>query len=138
MRTFDRATYYASRQAWDDGDFSEEWKDTRHQAAMRGIIFPPNGTKWDSWEGDSPSQRAILIRAIRETPNLLRQCIERASDWNGVIGLLTSRRDELREDGYLWDTEDDREREDRPSHREAVTTLANILERIATSRGIEA
>src|SRR3990172_3640659 len=95
MPTFRREDLQRARQAWADGEFSDEWRDVRHQAAMRGMIYPPAGSQWDSWEDDSPSQRAILIRAIRETPELLRRCIARASSWDGVIALLIAGRDDM-------------------------------------------
>ena len=101
MRT--RPTYTAeqiaeARAGWDD--FSDEWDPFRHLAMTGpGIIFPPAGSKWDSWDEASPSQRAILIRAIRETPDLLRWAIRGAPEpsWSRVIERLLNGRDEMRE-----------------------------------------
>lgn len=93
VRTFDRETYLAARDAWDAGRFGSEWADWRNIAAKSGIIFPPTGTPDDSWSDESPSQRAILIRAIRETPRLLRRAISGASSWSDVIGRLLTYRD---------------------------------------------
>jgi len=97
-RTFSREAWNEAQAQWRAGDFSHEWHDFRHQAAMRGMLYPPEGTKWDSWEDDEPSQRAMLIRAIRETPALLREAIGRSSSWGEVIAYVLRRRDEWRDD----------------------------------------
>jgi len=99
-RTFSREQFEASRSAWEAGDFSAEWKPWRHLAAMEaGIIFPPDGTAWDSWDDDSPSQRAILIRAIRETPDALRSAIRSPGvrSWGDVIERVIGHRIRLAE-----------------------------------------
>lgn len=98
MRTFTRADLDAANAAWTEGQFSPEWRTIRHKAAMGGLIYPPSGDKHDSWEDDSPSQRAILIRAIRETPKLLDRCVTGAKSWHDVVDRLTSARDEWREE----------------------------------------
>src|SRR5512146_1944784 len=94
--TFSRSHWEAALQAWQDGEFSDEWKPWRHEAAMRGMIYPPEGTKWDSWEDDEPSQRAMLIRAIRETPSLLHTAIARSRSWYDVIAYIVRERDDWR------------------------------------------
>lgn len=134
MRTYSRSDWNAALQAWDDGEFNDEWREVRHNAAMGGIIFPPAGTKWDSWEDDSPSQRAILIRAIRETPRLLDSCIVGAKSWSEVIGRLTTARDEWRAELDAKEREAERQRrEENPDHEEAVMTLKSVMQRIADS-----
>lgn len=127
-RTFSQEHWSAALQAWKDGNFSAEWKPYRHQAAMRGMIYPPEGTEFDSWEDDEPSQRAILIRAIRETPNLLTRAIERGRSWGAVIGYIIAERDE-------WRAELRRVSplRDEPDEREAVVALSRIIQRIAQS-----
>lgn len=129
MRTFTRADLEAANRAWDEGEFSSEWRDIRHKAAMGGLIYPPSGTRWDSWDDDSPSQRAMLIRAIRETPALLDRCLIGAPSWTVVINRLTRSRDEWRERTRLEDWEEP----ERPTHRDAVMTLSQILRRIGDS-----
>ena len=126
MKTYSRSDWDAAQEAW--RDFSPEWRAVRHQAAMRGILFPPNGTRWDSWEDDSPSQRAMLIRAIRESPSLLERCIARSRSWSEVIGKLTSARDDWRYE----QAERARHivRED-PDHRQSMQSISAILQRIA-------
>jgi hypothetical protein len=134
VRTFTRSDLEAAKQAWDDGGFSREWRDIRHRAAMGGLIYPPAGDAHDSWEDDSPSQRAILIRAIRETPRLLERCLTGAPSWSVVIERLLGKRDEWRADI------DAKERhaatvelEERIPHREAVQSLGAIVRRIGDS-----
>lgn len=129
MRTYSRADWDAAQEAW--ADFSPEWSEVRHQAVMRGILFPPAGTKWDSWEDDEPSQRAMLIRAIRETPKLLSSCIARSRSWSDVIRQLMAARDEWRTELNL---EDRRRVRDDATHGEAVMSIASILDRIEASR----
>lgn len=134
MKTYSRDDWEASLAAWDDGEFSPEWKTIRHVMAMQGCIFPPSGTAFDSWEDDQPSQRAVLIRAMRETPELLRRCTRKATTWSEVIDRLFRARDEWREELER----DDRYREeqamfDQPTHREAVMALGDIWRRIGDS-----
>ncbi len=129
-RTFTRSELDKARAAWDEGGFSREWRDIRHKAALGGLIYPPAGTALDSWDDDNPSQRAMLIRAIRETPKLLDRCLIGAPSWTVVIARLTHARDGWREEQALRE----REVDDVPTHREAVTSLARILERIEGAR----
>lgn len=128
-RTFSRSDWLAAQQAWDDGEFSSEWREVRHKAAMGGIIFPPSGTRFDSWDDDQPSQRAMLIRAIRETPKLLDRCLIGARSWSEVIDRLMRARDEWREQMRLEEPPP----EDVPDHRESAMALAAILRRIGDS-----
>ena len=101
--TVSASTYRAARRAWDAGEFGDEWRDIRQLAAAGGILYPPSGTAFDSWEDDRPSQRAVLARAIAETPELLGRCIIGARSWAAVIARLLQARDawraELRADG---------------------------------------
>ena len=129
MRTFARSDWNAAQQAWDEGEFSDEWRNVRHRAAMGGIIYPPSGSRWDSWDDDSPSQRAILIRAIRETPQLLDRCITGARSWSEVIDRLTRSRDEWRERLRL----EQQDYDDDPDEREATVALARIIRRLGDS-----
>lgn len=132
MRTFARDDWLRSQEEWTAGEFSDEWKPFRHRAAMRGMIFPPDGSRWDGWEDEHPSQRAMLIRAIRETPKLLGECIDRSRSWWEVIDKLTRARDD-------WRAEQDREERyqnglrDDIDEREATVALKRILDRLADS-----
>ncbi|MBX3031440.1 MAG: hypothetical protein KF809_14940 [Chloroflexi bacterium] len=120
----------ASRAAWDAGDFSAEWKPWRHMAAMTaGIIDPPAGDPYDSWADDSPSPRAILIRAIRETPKALEQaiCQARRPTWEAVIEGLLRTRDRLGE------AADEREREWQAVRRGEMTHAGSIARVILDS-----
>lgn len=127
-RTYSSEHWTASLDAWTAGNFSAEWKPYRHQAAMKGIIYPPEGTEYDSWEDDQPSQRAILIRAIRETPTLLTRAIEHSRSWGAVIGYIIRERDE-------WRAELRRVSplRDEPDAREATVSLKRIIDRIGQS-----
>jgi hypothetical protein len=97
VRTYDRETWNRADAEWRAGRFGPEWPDWRNLAGKAGIIFPPAGSPDDSWTDASPSQRAIVIRAIRETPRLLRWALARPgiSSWGDVIEHLLSGRDRL-------------------------------------------
>ena len=128
MRTFSRDQWTEAQALWDDGHFSDEWKLFRHQAAMRGMLYPPAGTQFDSWEDDEPSQRAMLIRAIRETPTLLMAAINHSKSWGEVVAYVLRRRDE-------WRDELNYRRPEllEPTPRQATSSLKAILNRLADS-----
>lgn len=132
-RTYSHSTYMESRAAWDDGDFSAEWKPWRHKAAMEcGIIFPPNGTSLDSWEDARPTQRAILIRAIRETPTLLTRAMKGATSWSQIVDRLMLARDRVRAEQRASEVRQPADEEPlRP--QEAAVSLKRILDRIGES-----
>jgi hypothetical protein len=98
IRTFSKADWDAADAAWSAADLGPEWLEVRRRATLRGMLWPPHGSKWDSWDEDNPSQVAIVIRAIRETPELLLRCVDQASSWGEVIGRLIAIRDEWQAD----------------------------------------
>ena len=117
-----------SRMAWDTGHFFDEWRDWRHLAAMEaGIIAPPEGTEWDQWD-DEPSQRAMLIRAIRETPALLSGAIRSPGvhSWAAVIAVLLRGRDERRTERDRDAAWQERGRTWEPTPQEAAMALTRI------------
>jgi hypothetical protein len=114
--------------------FDPEWEPFRRLAATGpGIIFPPSGSKWDQWDEAHPSQRAILIRAIRETPDLLRWAIRGAKSpsWSAVITRLLAGRDEMREQLDLIPDEPSLD----PAPRQAAYRLGEILTILKDSGG---
>ena len=128
-RTYTATQLAESRVAWDTGHFSDEWRDWRHMAAMQaGIIVPPEGTEWDSWSDDEPSQRAMLIRAIRETPALLSAAIRSPGvhSWAAVIAVLLRGRDERRADRDREAAWQERGRTLQPTPQEAAMALTRI------------
>lgn len=132
MRTFSKADWDAAQDAWDEGRFSSEWRDLRHVMALNGVIFPPSGTAYDSWEDDQPSQRAVLIRAIRETPELLARCTRNARSWSQVIDRLLRARDEWREEmRRQWEVDE------RPTRREIPAHIGALLPSVADALGLE-
>lgn len=131
--TFSRETFLKAKAAWAEGEYGAAWEFYRHAAADRGFIFPPSGTKWDSWEDDEPSQRAIVYRAIEETPQLLQDAIRHSRSWSQVVGKLTQARDSMRDDADLRGLQDEWDRQDEPSARQALNSLATIIDRIRDS-----
>lgn len=65
-------------------DFGDEWDEWRELAERYGIPGVPKGTRWDSWDED-PSQRSLIVRAMRETPDTLRWAISGSSTWYEVV-----------------------------------------------------
>lgn len=134
-RTYTLEDVQRARREWKQGRFSDEWRPYAKLAQLGGIIYPPEGTRWDTWEDDEPSQRALLVRAIRETPDLLRASIIGARSWGEVIGRLLKGRDTMREDATLRDRDDAWRRRDEPSAPQALQSIAAIVGRIRESVG---
>ncbi len=89
VRTYSRAEWTAAQAAWHDGGYRDDlWGLVRLHAARRGMIWPPAGTLEDSIDDESPSQRIIVVRAIRDTPELLRHTIAASSSWSQVVDAL--------------------------------------------------
>lgn len=95
QRTFSPERWAEAQEAWRrwEADASsgmiEEWAPWRRLAAgVAGIIDPPVGGRYDSWLDDHPSQLAILTRAIRESPEALREAIgaDDVRSWFDVVG----------------------------------------------------
>jgi len=134
VRTYSRESFLEATAAWDGGGFGPEWHFYRQLAADRGFIYPPAGTRWDSWEDDQPSQRAMIYRAIEETPRLLTEVMRQSRSWYDVIARLTQRRDGMRDDADLRERQEEWDRQDEPKPRQATQTILGILERIWDSR----
>lgn len=134
QRTFDRETWKRSCDAWDAGRFGHEWPEWRLMASKAGIIFPPDGTAEDSWADARPSQRAMVIRAIRETPRLLRWAIRQpgVASWSDVIENLLAGRDRM-------GLEADRREEDWQDVKRSrpVSSVADIVATIRDSLGVD-
>lgn len=97
QRTYDRETWNRAMATWSAGRFGPEWAEWRLLASRSGIIFPPDGSPDDSWAAPRPSQRAMVIRAIRETPVLLRWALRQpgVDTWGDVIEKLLEGRDRM-------------------------------------------
>lgn len=134
QRTVTREQLEASRAAWDAGDFGPSWKPWRHLAAMEaGIIVPPSGSRWDQWDDDEPSERALIARAIEETPDALRRAIRSPGvrSWAAVVALVTRNRDRLAEEADQRDADwQNVKRGDRPA------PLGDVLGTISNSLGV--
>jgi hypothetical protein len=133
-RTYDRETFLRARDAWDAGRFGPEWSDWRGLAGKAGIIFPPDGSLDDSWTDAKPSQRAIVIRAIRETPRLLRWALTRpgVASWGDVIEKLLDGRDRMGMDADAAERQWDTVKRSRPP-----VSVADILGTVRDSLGVD-
>lgn len=126
-RTYGRVHFEEARRLWASGEFSDEWRDVRHAAAMRGFIYPPEGTKWDNWGDDEPTQRAILIRAIREQPTTLMAAINRSRSWHDVIGQIVANNERIGEDISDQERHERQERmENEPTQAQARQILKGL------------
>lgn len=145
-RGFTYAELEASREAWEafyrDGLHASEvpaararWRDARHTMALRGHIDPPHGSGRDSWGDDGQlTQRAVIVRAMRDTPALFSRSLSAASSWGDLCRLLIAGRVGLEVDALERETWADQDAEpDRVGHAEAVATLAGVLRRISWS-----
>ena len=128
MRTYSRADFEAAREAW--SDYGPEWQFYRQIAADRGMLYPPSGSKFDSWEDPKPSQRAIIYRAIADTPATLVDAIRESRSWSEVIGKVFRDMEIRREDADL------QERDaawDRRQYRGPMESIATIFGRVRDS-----
>lgn len=132
-RTFSREAFVHSQNQWREGEFGGEWLFYRQLAADRGFIFPPNGTKDDSIEDEKPSQRAMIWRAIDETPQMLVDAIRASRSWTEVIAKLMARRDAMRDDLDLRERQIKWDNQDHPTARQAMVHLSDILTKIKDS-----
>lgn len=133
QRRVTREQLDASRRAWDAGRFGPEWREWRHLAAMSaGIIDPPQGTALDSWADEDPSERAIVVRAIRETPRALRAALTsgRCHTWSQVVRALVIGRDAMGEDA------DRRQREWDATRHAPMVPLADTIAVVADSLAV--
>lgn len=126
VTTWSKAQWEEAEAAW--ADFSAEWEPYRAAARQRGMLYPPSGTRWDSWEDPQPSQRAIVVRAIRDTPQLLTAVIASSRSWREVVRTLMVRLAELREQADADEDGAERRRaEDRSTRSHAPELLAQLV-----------
>lgn len=130
QRTYRREHVVEATRRWDAGQFGPEWRPYRALAASRGFIFPPAGDRWDSWEDGQPSQRAIVYRAIEDTPRTLRAVIARSRSWNDVVRGLMADLERRREDVGIEERAAVVDRLARPTRIEAMTAVGAVLDRI--------
>ena len=133
-RTFSRADWEAAERAWSEGDYGWRWAHIRRIARGQGILFPPNGTILDDRDAESPSQRAIVWRALEDNPAELERIVRRSRSWSQVVDYIVGMEERLRRE--VGETEQDEawHRADDPDHRQSVQALGAILERIESSR----
>lgn len=127
MRTYRKADWDAAQAAWAFFDM-DTWGWVRTLAGERGMLFPPSGDAYDSADEDaSPSQRAIVYRAIVDTPVALRRSICNSTSWADVVRRLIAELELMRAES---DAQDARDRADADAHRighhEASRALASL------------
>jgi hypothetical protein len=136
VRTFGRAEWLEAKRAWEEGDFGVEWIKIRELAAERGMIYPPDGSKWDDREDETPSQRAIVYRAMEDTPHTLKSAIASSYSWSQVVRKVITDMETRREDADWTENRDAFRRETEPTPKQATASLAAIMSRIADSTGV--
>lgn len=131
-RTFSRAAWDEAQALWAAGGFGAEWHDYRHEAAMRGMIYPPSVEGSEYWGDPAASQRALVYREIEDNPTRLHRAIAQGRSWGDVVAYCLRERDERayeseRAERYAASDPD------APTHRDAVQALAAIVRRIGDS-----
>lgn len=84
-RTYSAKDWLAAEERWRAGEFDPAWEPYRKAAAEAGFIYPPSGSKWDEWDDEEPSQRALLYRAIIDTPETLMSAIRSSRSWDEAL-----------------------------------------------------
>lgn len=131
-RTYRREDFLESRRQWETGKYDGRWDKYRKLAAERGFIYPPTGSRYDSWEDDEPSQRAVVWQAIVDTPLLLEEAIAKSRSWGDVVRKLLYERQVMRDEMRLRERDDEWERETAPRIH-APELLATIVQRVKDS-----
>lgn len=131
MRTYRREDYLAAKHAWQD--FGPEWGQYRQLAAEQGMLYPPSGSGLDSPDDAEPSQRAIIYRALEDTPRALGQIIRASRSWSDVVRKLMADVDRRREDATITEAQAEWDRSFDMTPRESTQILGNILTRVRDS-----
>lgn len=97
------------------------------------MIYPPFGTRWDSWEDEEPSQFALVARAHWDTPETLMEAIAASHSWGQVVGRLIRDLDGRRQEADLRERDDAWRRRDEPDGRQALQNIAAIVSLIRDS-----
>jgi hypothetical protein len=137
MRTYDRETYVKAQQAWADIRLVG-WERIREAAAKSGMLFPPKGTRWDSWNDPQPSQVAKVEQARQENEPELLRIIRRSRSWNQVVGAVMAFEDHTRELAWIRTEDDEYEAmaEKRRRYGDPMA-LGHIIVRVAESMGVD-
>lgn len=133
MRTYDRDTFLRAKASWESFDY--EWKALRDTAASVGIIFAPEGSKWDDRDAEQPSQRAIVWRAMQDNPKKLDAIIKRSHSWGQVVGGIIGMEASLREDADDRLRDDAWDRQDEPNPQQSLLGIGSLFEKVAQSMG---
>lgn len=131
-RTYSRADWIASAEAW--ADYGSRWDGIRRIAREVGILYPPTGSAHDDRDAESPSQRAIVWRALEDNPTELAAIIRRSRSWSGVVDRIIGMEQRLRSDADYRDRDSKWEKDTAADHREAAMSLGAILARLEASR----
>lgn len=126
MRTYGRAAYLRAREVWAEGEFGSEWEPYRLAAGEQGYIFPPTGSRHDDREVGQPSQRAIIHRAIEDTPAWLLTVVGQSKSWSQVVAAIIANEGGLREDADYAEVDAEATKERRDPH--ALQPLRDLLE----------
>lgn len=127
-RTYSRTDVEMARAAW--AEFGDEWREPRRVAGQRGMLYPPSGTRWDSREDESPSQRAIVYAALQDRPKGTLAIIGRSRSWSQVVRAIVADESRLREGADLAERDATREREHQPTRSQAIEAIRGVLGRL--------
>ncbi len=132
-RTYSREAFLQAKALWEQGDYGWQWQPIRRLAAERGFIYPPAGTVHDDREGEAPSQRAIVWRALVDNPRQLDTIMRRCRSWDEVVGGIIALEARLWVDVTETERDDAWSCKDEPTGRQAASSLKAIFTRIGDS-----
>lgn len=133
-RTFSRDDWVAAKETWHG--FGPAWNGLRQRAALVGMIFAPSGTEYDDREAESPSQRAIVWRALNDNPAALYAIVGRSRSWSDVVDRIFGLEARLREDAGLSEKDAAFDKDREPGRHDGPSTFAALVERVIASRGL--
>ena len=102
-RTYKADTFLKAKEEW--RSFGPEWDRIRAAAAQSFSVFPPAGTELDDRDAESPSQRAIVYRALMDRPRETEAIVRRSSSWSEVVTRIFAAESRLREELGIADAE---------------------------------
>lgn len=132
-RTYSREAFLEAKHLWESGEFGWQWNRIRRMAAERGYIYPPTGSRHDDREGEAPTQRAIVWRALEDNPRKLEAIVGRARSWSEVVDQIIGLEVRLARDAYDGERDLAWARKDELDGRQATLALKAILTRIGDS-----
>jgi hypothetical protein len=133
QRTYSAKDWEAAEEAWRAGTFHHDtWGWLRKAGRERGLLYPPAGAP-----NEEGTQRAVLLAAMDEDPDLLRFAVGHGSvtSWANVISIYVDERRLARQAAEQAERQYLAEKRSYGSQQDAARSLAGILQVLADSVG---